>query len=226
MYLYLVNTFLFEYQSVLLSTGIIAKLIFYKPYIFLFVFFVIFIFILLYSRIKISKKLKITILVMIIIGFWALRFIPYYINSHSSEEYFGYHYSLPKAQSLLEEIKGDGLITNMYFHKVFYLSNNYELQNNHCYPIGRTFTKLYPRGVFTLGQYYETDNLVAVADNKVKYVFLYREFFGEEYQKGMQEFEDRYKPYLVLIKEYQVNGQQQWVLYRFKYKKYLKDFSK
>jgi GT2 family glycosyltransferase len=222
-FIYLSNVLLFAYESTLTNTGLIKTILRYKPYIFSLGFLFFFLFVILYSRIRLKQKYKIMFLLFMVVCFWAIRFVPYYFNNNLNINYFGYDYSLPEAQPYLESIKGKGLITNLYFHKTHYLTNNIQLENDFINPTNRIFLEKFPQVNFGINNDYNPPNLIKPANNKAEYVFLYQEFYGEKYTNAMREFEKKYEPYLKLVKEYKVNNKQQWVLYKFDYKKYLED---
>ncbi|MFA5995906.1 MAG: hypothetical protein WCW27_04775 [Patescibacteria group bacterium] len=205
----------YQYKNVLGNISLLVKLIQYKSIIFISIFGIAFVFILLYYRLHL--RYKPALLALLIIGFWGLKFIPYYQSNQLNTQYFGYEHGFSDARPYLESIKDEKIITNLYYHKSYYLSDNIFVPNAGAAPTIRTFSKIYQNNNYNLGEHFESNVIPQAANDGAGYVFVFQEFYGKEYTESLQNFLQQYQPYLTPIKVKTIQNNYQWGLYRFDY---------
>jgi len=132
------------YGSTLAQEGIIGTLLHYKVGIFMIIYSAGFILLWYYGRLRSSKRQL--ILIVYLLFLFSLKFIPFYLDSKASNNYFGFDYGLPNASPILEKLRGQSktVASNLNRYVLMYYSGELELTNAGSYPSMRIFEKDYP----------------------------------------------------------------------------------
>lgn len=204
-----------SYGSVIASHALVGLLLQYKLVIFGAAFLAAFAFIWHYHRL--DWPFKQTILALGILGFFAVKLLPFYFESKAATATFEYDYGLPKTSPLLRDIRTDeaGIATNINPYTMDYYSLNLKLPNEGSAPVMRKFREHYPQPYYwyRLPTHPLTTHLL-YAQN-VRYIFFVnRELGNDSLEEFLTMLESLRVPLTLVAREHHPEtGRLQWEIY-------------
>ncbi len=200
------------YGSVLAQDAILAKLLLYKPYIFIVIFFILTILIVLYPIWQ--WRYKLSSLAAVIVVMFVVKLLPFAFDAYQSQQLYGYDYGLSGATAALQQVMTPTtkLCGNLHAYRSQYYAEDPIVTNDGVAPLVRSFSQRYPQRYY----YCAFDDQFAsnLVESQINYVFVLN---GDVHQTDYQAWEvilaanpDRF----ALISESTLNGRAQWALYK------------
>lgn len=204
------------YGSVIAGQPLLALLLKYKLFIFGTAYLAAFGLIWFYPRIAWPKKP--VLLAALLIGFLAIKILPFGLEAKAASERFEYDYGLAKATPFLKELveKQEPIATNLRPYVVHYYADNLQLPNSGVYPLLREFPEIYPELVsrFYLPQRPLTRSLLE--ESRIRYIFYVEREVTDTAKRDFEAMVGDLNLPLEIIAEahHPENGRLEWILYR------------
>ncbi len=157
---------------------------------------------------------KYWVLLIVLIIFFASKFIPFYLDNKLSLSTYGYYYGVESATKILHQLStADNVIySNIHPYKVQYLADDPRIDNTGAQPKVRTFQKNYPE--LYLRFLLDDTFMDSLTRYGVNYVFIVNDQYDQTELKIFNDIRKNNPKDFKVVKKQYLNNRLQWALYK------------
>lgn len=200
-----------EYGSILAHLSQVEFILNYKPYIFIVLFVLLTLLIVFFPKIR--HQLKYRWLIVLVIGLFATKHVPFYINNRLETQTYGDQYGLKEATPILvQSTRHIGRVySNTHPYRLQYYANDFRYSNMGFTPIVRRFEVTFPQLYFRFPL--DEDFMYNVATDQIQFVLIVNDDYDETAVTAFETIRQQYPVTFIKLAEHSKNGRLQWILY-------------